>query len=236
MFYFRFKVVVLRLRPRILRARATSMNIDVRLQVAIPLGGERQLKKIIRVAQPEFTTRSRLQVTLQECFGGHTTPSFPVRLLGSIQPEPYRRVPTVSAPSVEFRRKRVPTACFNDGMTTRVRASCWRPTIRRSTLAARVRAEARVVRGPAYVVQDNIDTDQIIPAEYLTLVPTKVRARTSSMRRRRPKCRPSCLTPVDWQLESGGGMERQGNDERTRFEPQPPFGSKATKNAYGGCV
>jgi 3-isopropylmalate/(R)-2-methylmalate dehydratase small subunit len=29
-----------------------------------------------------------------------------------------------------------------------------------------------VVTGPVYVVRDNIDTDQIIPAEYLTLVPT----------------------------------------------------------------
>jgi 3-isopropylmalate/(R)-2-methylmalate dehydratase small subunit len=29
-----------------------------------------------------------------------------------------------------------------------------------------------VISGPAYVVQNNIDTDQIIPAEYLTLVPT----------------------------------------------------------------
>lgn len=30
----------------------------------------------------------------------------------------------------------------------------------------------RVIRGPAYVLGDNIDTDQIIPAEYLNLVPT----------------------------------------------------------------
>jgi 3-isopropylmalate/(R)-2-methylmalate dehydratase small subunit len=29
-----------------------------------------------------------------------------------------------------------------------------------------------VVTGPVYVVRDNIDTDQIIPAQYLTLVPT----------------------------------------------------------------
>jgi 3-isopropylmalate/(R)-2-methylmalate dehydratase small subunit len=29
-----------------------------------------------------------------------------------------------------------------------------------------------VIRGKAYVVQDNIDTDQIIPAQYLNLVPT----------------------------------------------------------------
>mmetsp|Transcript_14282 Transcript_14282/g.43135 ORF Transcript_14282/g.43135 Transcript_14282/m.43135 type:complete len:227 (+) Transcript_14282:151-831(+) len=32
---------------------------------------------------------------------------------------------------------------------------------------------ARVVRGQCYVTRDNIDTDQIIPAEYLTLVPSK---------------------------------------------------------------
>ena len=31
---------------------------------------------------------------------------------------------------------------------------------------------ATVISGPAYVVQGNIDTDQIIPAQYLTLVPT----------------------------------------------------------------
>jgi len=52
----------------------------------------------------------------------------------------------------------------------------------RQTSAARfsVRAEAeagkqnkRVIRGPVFVVDDNIDTDQIIPAEYLTLVPSK---------------------------------------------------------------
>ncbi|MBM3821667.1 MAG: 3-isopropylmalate dehydratase [Verrucomicrobia bacterium] len=29
-----------------------------------------------------------------------------------------------------------------------------------------------VYSGPAYVVQDNIDTDQIIPAQYLNLIPT----------------------------------------------------------------
>ncbi|MBG87185.1 MAG: 3-isopropylmalate dehydratase [Verrucomicrobiales bacterium] len=29
-----------------------------------------------------------------------------------------------------------------------------------------------VVTGPVYVVQDNIDTDQIIPAEFLNLIPT----------------------------------------------------------------
>jgi 3-isopropylmalate/(R)-2-methylmalate dehydratase small subunit len=31
---------------------------------------------------------------------------------------------------------------------------------------------ASVFRGPVYVVRDNIDTDQIIPAQYLNLVPT----------------------------------------------------------------
>ena len=29
-----------------------------------------------------------------------------------------------------------------------------------------------VIRGRTYVVRDNIDTDQIIPAQYLNLVPT----------------------------------------------------------------
>src|SRR5262245_27788315 len=29
-----------------------------------------------------------------------------------------------------------------------------------------------VFKGPVYVVRDNIDTDQIIPAQYLTLIPT----------------------------------------------------------------
>src|SRR5436309_1303653 len=31
---------------------------------------------------------------------------------------------------------------------------------------------ATVFTGPVYVVRDNIDTDQIIPAQYLNLVPT----------------------------------------------------------------
>src|SRR5258705_10864569 len=31
---------------------------------------------------------------------------------------------------------------------------------------------SNVIRGPVYVVRDNIDTDQIIPAQYLNLVPT----------------------------------------------------------------
>ncbi|KAL6760182.1 LEU1Sf [Haematococcus lacustris] len=33
--------------------------------------------------------------------------------------------------------------------------------------------QPRVVRGRCFVTRDNIDTDQIIPAEYLTLVPSK---------------------------------------------------------------
>jgi 3-isopropylmalate/(R)-2-methylmalate dehydratase small subunit len=32
---------------------------------------------------------------------------------------------------------------------------------------------ANVITSPVFVVRDNIDTDQIIPAQYLTLVPTK---------------------------------------------------------------
>ena len=34
-------------------------------------------------------------------------------------------------------------------------------------------ASSRVIHGSCFVVGDNIDTDQIIPAEYLTLVPSK---------------------------------------------------------------
>lgn len=54
--------------------------------------------------------------------------------------------------------------------STFAKAPC-RPAVSKRS----VKARSRVVRGPAYVVKDNIDTDQIIPAEYLTLVPTKVR-------------------------------------------------------------
>lgn len=36
------------------------------------------------------------------------------------------------------------------------------------------RPRPRQYRGKAFVTKDNIDTDQIIPAEYLTLVPSKV--------------------------------------------------------------
>ncbi|HCZ03354.1 MAG TPA: 3-isopropylmalate dehydratase, partial [Verrucomicrobiales bacterium] len=31
---------------------------------------------------------------------------------------------------------------------------------------------SKVITGPVYVVKDNIDTDQIIPAQYLNLIPT----------------------------------------------------------------
>ena len=31
---------------------------------------------------------------------------------------------------------------------------------------------SKVIKGPVYVVKDNIDTDQIIPAQYLNLIPT----------------------------------------------------------------
>lgn len=34
------------------------------------------------------------------------------------------------------------------------------------------RAMANVISGPVYVVRDNIDTDQIIPAQFLNLIPT----------------------------------------------------------------
>lgn len=44
-------------------------------------------------------------------------------------------------------------------------------TVRACHPAPRKR-DGDVIRGPVFVVRDNIDTDQIIPAEYLTLVPS----------------------------------------------------------------
>src|ERR1041384_8264112 len=38
--------------------------------------------------------------------------------------------------------------------------------------ACHIQAMHAVFSGPVYVVRDNIDTDQIIPAQFLTLVPT----------------------------------------------------------------
>eukprot|EP00884_Botryococcus_braunii_P017125 jgi/Botrbrau1/4096/Bobra.152_3s0045.1 len=40
-------------------------------------------------------------------------------------------------------------------------------------LASVGEGKPRVIRGKVFVTKDNIDTDQIIPAEYLTLVPSK---------------------------------------------------------------
>eukprot|EP01024_Parvocaulis_polyphysoides_P051318 TRINITY_DN5048_c1_g2_i1.p2 TRINITY_DN5048_c1_g2~~TRINITY_DN5048_c1_g2_i1.p2 ORF type:complete len:258 (-),score=31.46 TRINITY_DN5048_c1_g2_i1:120-797(-) len=37
----------------------------------------------------------------------------------------------------------------------------------------KIQGDKRVIRGKVFITQDNIDTDQIIPAEYLTLVPSK---------------------------------------------------------------
>ncbi|KAL4437545.1 hypothetical protein ABPG77_003526 [Micractinium sp. CCAP 211/92] len=61
------------------------------------------------------------------------------------------------------------------------RVALARPAAARSSRGARLVVQAkvdlqggpRVIRGKCYVTKDNIDTDQIIPAEYLTLVPSK---------------------------------------------------------------
>lgn len=57
---------------------------------------------------------------------------------------------------------------------------CHRAAVSSRSRAVRVEAKTykapdapRIVRGTCYVTKDNIDTDQIIPAEYLTLVPSK---------------------------------------------------------------
>lgn len=48
-----------------------------------------------------------------------------------------------------------------------------RPRQSRRSVVVHAAQKTRVVRGKCYVTKDNIDTDQIIPAEYLTLVPSK---------------------------------------------------------------
>ncbi|KAL4452054.1 hypothetical protein ABPG75_007716 [Micractinium tetrahymenae] len=61
------------------------------------------------------------------------------------------------------------------------RVALARPAAARNSRGARLVVQAkvdlqggpRVIRGKCYVTKDNIDTDQIIPAEYLTLVPSK---------------------------------------------------------------
>lgn len=42
----------------------------------------------------------------------------------------------------------------------------------RNRILHRLVGMSNIIRGPAFVVRDNIDTDQIISAQYLTLVPT----------------------------------------------------------------
>src|SRR5947207_8877662 len=44
--------------------------------------------------------------------------------------------------------------------------------LKRGTSGATFFSMQSVFKGPVYVVRDNIDTDQIIPAQYLNLVPT----------------------------------------------------------------
>eukprot|EP00879_Flechtneria_rotunda_P001782 GHRR01001946.1.p1 GENE.GHRR01001946.1~~GHRR01001946.1.p1 ORF type:complete len:216 (+),score=64.41 GHRR01001946.1:218-865(+) len=46
-------------------------------------------------------------------------------------------------------------------------------TVRVQAKVVKPEGAPRVVRGLCFVTRDNIDTDQIIPAEYLTLVPSK---------------------------------------------------------------
>lgn len=48
-----------------------------------------------------------------------------------------------------------------------------RTCVRVDAKVSKKEGEPRVIRGKCFVTKDNIDTDQIIPAEYLTLVPSK---------------------------------------------------------------
>src|SRR5213595_1752594 len=47
-----------------------------------------------------------------------------------------------------------------------------RNKVEKEGVRRQIRTMQSVFTGPVYVVRDNIDTDQIIPAQYLNLVPT----------------------------------------------------------------
>ena len=58
----------------------------------------------------------------------------------------------------------------------------------RATSQAEAETDAEgdnVIQGKAYVTRDNIDTDQIIPAEWLMLVPSKVRQKPNTKKKKR---------------------------------------------------
>ncbi|CAA7405936.1 unnamed protein product [Spirodela intermedia] len=80
-----------------------------------------------------------------------------------------RRSSSVGSPFVAIakRRQHLSSACIN----------LPNPSPRFSPVVAAAATPARsstsTFHGPCYVVGDNIDTDQIIPAQYLTLVPSK---------------------------------------------------------------
>eukprot|EP00877_Chromochloris_zofingiensis_P014656 jgi/Chrzof1/9444/Cz04g03100.t1 len=54
-----------------------------------------------------------------------------------------------------------------------VRSICRGRALKVVAKVAHPEGSPRVVKGKCFVTKDNIDTDQIIPAEYLTLVPSK---------------------------------------------------------------
>lgn len=53
------------------------------------------------------------------------------------------------------------------------RAGSRQSCVRVHALIHKKEGEPRIISGKCFVTKDNIDTDQIIPAEYLTLVPSK---------------------------------------------------------------
>jgi len=67
---------------------------------------------------------------------------------------------------------RANSAVFRAGPARRAGARA-RATATRVVAKVDLNGGPRVIRGKCFVTKDNIDTDQIIPAEYLTLVPSK---------------------------------------------------------------
>jgi len=71
--------------------------------------------------------------------------------------------------ALPFSRLFVPTSI---GLTEAATGDCIYNLIENQFSGCQIERMQSVFTGPVYVVGDNIDTDQIIPAQYLTLLPT----------------------------------------------------------------
>ena len=80
------------------------------------------------------------------------------------------------SPNICCTNRRTPLSVFRQSSVARQAAASDDMDPREKEMPKN-RARPTKYTGACFVVKDNIDTDQIIPAEYLTLVPSKVRCR-----------------------------------------------------------